>query len=149
VNLKQIIMKLFFNTLIITVMFFSCSNSQNKQESTQNEKTNQQAIINKVKEHVILESITAGLVIDSLAGDNGIASWQVFNPKAYQNDDDIVGVVGSTESNIMGGKLTFKIVYLYQISSGKVIYYTGYMNDKEINEIEFVTSLEQKKMWGL
>jgi len=103
-------------------MFFSCSNSQNKQEATQNEKTSQQKIINNVKNHLILESITAGQVIDSLAGDDGITSWQLFTPNEYQNDDNIVGVIGSTESNMFGGTFTFKIAYLYQISSSKIIY---------------------------
>ncbi|MGF7141476.1 hypothetical protein [Roseimarinus sediminis] len=143
-------MKLFFYTLVIAFSFFSCNDQQKNPQVSENGKeesaTNQQAIIEKVKNHPITSSITAGQLIDSLAGNNGITSWQFFNPQEYQNDDNVLGVVGSTKSPMYGSNITFKIAYIYQISSGKIVYYAGFMNEEQINEIEFIVSLEQKKM---
>lgn len=145
-------MKLFFYIFTATILCSSCGNKTQKETKTTQHKSpeiDRQEIIEKVKKHPITSSITAGEVIEGLAGEEGIASWQFFQPQEYVNNNDMLGIVGSTESNLFGTNLSFRIAYLYQISSGKIVYYAGFMNEQAIDEIEFISSLEQKKMLGL
>jgi hypothetical protein len=146
-------MKLFSYAIIIATLFAGCSNANKQNTSGSSGKgeqsVDQQEIILKVKNKSITEEFTAGQVIDSLAGADGMASWQLFKPGEYKNDPNIIGVAGSAESKTFGGSLSFKIFYLYQFSTQKVIFYAGYLNGNPIEEYEFVINYKKKQLYGI
>ncbi|MFA9392560.1 MAG: hypothetical protein ACERKD_22305 [Prolixibacteraceae bacterium] len=138
-------MKLFFYVLIVVGISISCTKTKNHDASVQSESSiDYPGIIEKVRNKSITTTYTTGMILDSLARD-GIVSWQVFQPEEYKNDSDIVGVEGTSKSKFVTTTLSYKMVYLYQISTQKVIFYTGSMNESPMSEYEFIVNWEQMK----
>jgi hypothetical protein len=143
-------MKLLFFVLLAVTLSVSCkTNTKQELDNQSSEKQtgiSQAEIISHVKNRPITNEITVGQMIDLLAGSDGIASWQISEFKEYANDKDIVGVVGSTQSDLFGSTLIIKVAYIYQLSTKKVIYHKGFMNNKGIKEYELISMYEEKKM---
>ena len=154
-------MKQIIYLFAILIVCYSCNSpKQTKQENTVQQQTVQdapkdspqssvskeKAVIQQVKNHRISKSFTAGQVLDSLAAPDGIVSWQTFTPEDYQNDSDIIGIVGSCEISLYMNTISYKLAYLYQYSTKKIMFYVGFRGEEQISEFDFITNYHQKKM---
>jgi len=143
-------MKLFFYlTLVLSILTnwqtSKKETSNNKEEQSEKQVIDKQAIIGKVKTRNISDSLTIAEALQILAEKNGQVIWQLFKPAEFINDPNIIGVKGSTLNN--GISVPYSVWYLYQLDNGKITFYGGEMAGREIQEIQFAIYVDQMKMF--
>ena len=143
-------MKLFFYLTLVLSILTNCQTSKketsnNKEEQSEKQVIDKQAIIGKVKTRNISDSLTIAEALQILAEKNGQVIWQLFKPAEFINDPNIIGVKGSTLND--GISVPYSVWYLYQLDNGKITFYGGEMAGREIQEIQFAIYVDQMKMF--
>ena len=143
-------MKLFFYLTLVLSILTNCQTSKketsnNKEDQSEKQVIDKQAIIGKVKTRNISDSLTIAEALQILAERDGQVVWQLFKPAEFINDPNIIGVKGSTLND--GISVPYSVWYLYQLDNGKITFYGGEMAGREIQEIQFAIYVDQMKLF--